>query len=326
MTERKESSVDIIDRDLKNEDLSPLFPYSFIFRSRDELNEHITNKLTCNGVFYYTKVVLGIFTLILPLFNVFSVYRAMIYQREDFADLYSVFHSLIFYGEFALVHFLVLGTLILFIIHHIKSKTGLFSSRGDWVNLLDAQFTLMAFNLIKLIPILAVNGFNFLSTQISVTAPIFLRYSRSSQVVAFTVLAIAVSFQAIVLVGLLILINLVKVYQVSFVGEIKDPLLWTVNQWLLFIGFAANIINITDIPTVSQLSFMWDITNKYWSHDVDLWLHDPLASKRKVYIYDQIARHIGFVKTFFWVRTMSAIDLHALVRLPPPDERQSENL
>ena len=110
----------------------------------------------------------------------------------------------------------------------------------------------MAFNLIKLIPILAVNGFNFLFMQIAVTASIFLKYSRSSQALAFTLLSIVIVIQVIFLIGSLIFINLIKVYQVSFVGEVRDPLLWTINQWLLFIGFAANIINITDIPTVSQ--------------------------------------------------------------------------
>ena len=326
MSERKQSSVNIVHRvDLEHEDSSPLFPNPFVFRSRDELNEHITNKLISNRVVYYTKVILGIFTLLLPLFNLFTVYRSVIYQPEDFADTYSVFHSLIFYGEFVLVHCLLLGILILFIIHNFKNGSRPCSSGGEWINLLDLEFTLMAFNLIKLIPILAVNGFNFLFMQIAVTASIFLKYSRSSQALAFTLLSIVIVIQVIFLIGSLIFIHLIKVYQVSFVGEVRDPLLWTINQWLLFIGFAANIINITDIPTVSQLSFMWDITNKTWSSDTNLWFHDQFASKRKIDVFDQICRKIGFIKAFLWVRTMSAIDLHGIVRLHPAHQHPSQD-
>jgi hypothetical protein len=139
-------------------------------------------------------------------------------------------------------------------------------------------------------------------------------------------LGLLIFIQIIILIGLLILLNLVKVYQVSFVGQTTNPLQWPINQWLLFIGFAANIINITDTPTISQLSFMWDLTNKNWSDDSDLWVPDHLAPKRKSYIVDKICENFGFIKTFLWIRTMSAIDLHALVRLTPSIQHSSEHI
>jgi hypothetical protein len=270
--------------------------------------------------------VLGVLTLILPLFNAFSIYRAMIYQRKDFSDAYSTFHGIIFYGEFAIVHILLLFTLISFIIHSCKGNNSSFSMKGRWINFLDIEFTLMAFNMLKLVPVLSVNGFNFLFNQICICAPTFRLYSRSSQIIAFTVLIFAIFIQLIVLLSIIMLMILVKVYQVSFVGEIKNPLEWTINYWLLFIGFAANIINITDTPTISQLSFMWNITNQTWSEDSNIWIHDQFVEKRKNYLYDQICQRIGFIKAFFWVRTMSAIDLHCLIRLPTSIENPSERV
>jgi hypothetical protein len=86
---------------------SPLFPYTFVFRSRTQLNEHIPSEFTNDGVVYYPKLVSGLITLILPLFNVFTIYRNVIHQREDFDDAYSVFHSIAFYGEFIELHFLI---------------------------------------------------------------------------------------------------------------------------------------------------------------------------------------------------------------------------
>jgi hypothetical protein len=224
----------------------------------------------------------------------------MIYQREDFSDAYSTFHAIIFYGEFAIVHGLLLITLILFIIHSIKNDYSSSLNRGRWINFFDTEFTLMAFNMLKLVPVLSVNGFNFLFQQIYICAPIFRMYSRSSQIFTFTILIFAIFIQLI--------------------------FEWTINYWLLFIGFAANIINITDIPTISQLSFMWKIPNQTWSDDSNIWLHDRFAAKRKAYLFNQICQTLGFVKTFLWVRTMSAIDLHCLIRLPPSAEDISERL
>jgi hypothetical protein len=306
--------------------LSPLFPYPFVFRNRDELNEYISSKLTLNGVVYYTKVVLGCFTFILPIFNMFMIYRSLLSQEKSFSDVYNIFHSIIFYGEFILVHLLLFVTLIFFIIDSLKDNNSLCLNKGRWIDFLDLEFTLMAFNMIKLIPILSLNGFNFVFTQICISGSIFKNYSRSSKIIAFIVLTFAIFIQFIFLLGLILLLILIKVYQISFVGEIINPLEWKINNWFLFIGFSANIINITDTPTISQLSFMWNITNETWSEDSNIWLHDQLGPKRKIYIFDQISQKIGFIKAFLWVRTMSAIDLHSLVRLPPPDERDSEHL
>jgi hypothetical protein len=309
-----------------NENDDILFPYPFAFRNRDQLIEHISSKLTCNGAVYYTKIVLGVLTLILPMFNAFSIYRAMIYQRKDFSDIYSTFHGIIFYGEFAIVHTLLIINLIFFIIHNLKGDYSLSSSKGRWINFLDIEFTLMAFNMLKMVPVFSVNGFNFLYKQICICTPTFRLYSRSSQIIAFIVLILSIFIQLILLLGIIMLMILVKVYQISFVGEINNPLEWTISNWLLFIGFAANIINITDTPTISQLSFMWNITNQTWSHDSDLWIHDQFEERRKIYLYDQICQSIGFIKAFFWVRTMSAIDLHYLIRLPPSVENPSERV
>jgi hypothetical protein len=325
----KKSSENINQHDMENGDISSssiLFPYPFVFRNREQLNEYISTKLTSNGAVYYTKLVLGLLTLILPLFNAFSIYRNIIYQREDFSDVYSAFHAIIFYGEFAIVHVLLLITLILFIIHSIKDDYSSSLIRGRWIIFFDTEFTLMAFNMIKMVPVLSVNGFNFLCKQICICVPIFRMYSRSSQIIAFTVLVLVIFIQLIFLLGVIILMILVKVYQISFVGELRNPLEWTINYWLLFIGFAANIINITDTPTISQLSFMWEIPNQTWSSNLNLWLHDKLASKRKAYLFNQICQTLGFVKAFLWVRTMSAIDLHCLIRLPPSDEDTSKRI
>ncbi|UJR19878.1 hypothetical protein I4U23_023011 [Adineta vaga] len=314
--EGKEASMNF---DLEKNDItSPLFPYPFIFRNQQQLKEYIWHYLTKNKVLHVTKLVLGVLTLVLPLLNVFMVYRSLIHQQEDSADVYSVFHSIIFYGEFVLVHVLVFGTLIAFLYRKFKNTQSICSNKGEWINLLDMEITFMAFNMIKLIPIISLNSFNLLMKQISICAPIFLRYSRSSQIVTFSLLTLFILMELVVVIILLLSISLVKVYQVSFVGEKLNPLVWTHNQWLLFIGFAANIINITDTPTVSQLSFMWDITNKTWSDDVNMWFIDEFARKRKTYILDEICEKLGFVKGFLWVRTMSAIDLHCIVRLPPP--------
>jgi hypothetical protein len=329
MSVNKKSSESINQNDVEKGETSSsslLFPYPFVFRTRDQLNEYISTKLTSNGAVYYTKLVLGLLTLILPMFNAFSIYRNIIYQREDFSDAYSTFHAIIFYGEFAIVHGLLLITLILFIIHSIKDDYSSSLNRGRWINFFDTEFTLMAFNMLKLVPVLSVNGFNFLFQQIYICAPIFRMYSRSSQIFTFTILIFAIFIQLIFLLGIIMLMILVKVYQVSFVGEITNPLEWTINYWLLFIGFAANIINITDIPTISQLSFMWKIPNQTWSDDSNIWLHDRFAAKRKAYLFNQICQTLGFVKTFLWVRTMSAIDLHCLIRLPPSAEDISERL
>ncbi|CAF0952074.1 unnamed protein product [Adineta ricciae] len=319
-----EHSIDL-DHEGKDE-TSALFPYPFTFRTREQLQEYFVKELTKNRVVYVIKIVLGSLTLVLPLLNVFMVYRSVVYQREDFGDTYSAFHSIIFYGEFALVHVTVFFVLIDFLYHKLKSRQSLFSNKGEWVNLLDVEFTFMAFNLIKLIPILSVNSFNFILTEISICTPIFLKYSRSVQAVTFTLLTLIISIQVIIVLALLLLINLVKVYQVSFVGETRNPLLWSQNQWLLFIGFAANIINITDTPTISQLSFMWTLMNKTWSHDTNMWFMDKLGSKRKIHIVNQLYERLGFLKAFLWLRTMSAIDLHCIVRLPPPLEESSSHM
>ncbi|CAF1173555.1 unnamed protein product [Adineta steineri] len=304
---------------------SQLFSNTFIFRNEEQLEEYISNKITYNPVSYHLKIILGILTLILPVFNLFMVYRSVIYQPEDFADIYSVFHSIIFYGEFTLVHLLLFYTLIKFLIENFKNKYVLCSGQGRWINLLDVEFTLMAFNMIKLIPIISLTGFNFLSTQIYVCTPIFKKYSKSIRIILFCIFIFVISFQIIFLISLLLLLLLIKVYQVSFVGQTRNPSNWPINQWLLFLGFSANIINITDTPTITQLAFMWNITSRIWSNDSNMWIPDRLLLKRKIYIYDRFCEKFGFIKSFFWIRTMSAIDVHSLVRLSPSVERISEN-
>ena len=79
--------------------------------------------------------------------------------------------------------------------------------------------------MIKLFSVLSVNDFHFLFIQINLCAVTFPQYSRSSKILAFIVLILAIFFQTI---GLLALI-LVKVYQISFVGEYANPLDWPVT-------------------------------------------------------------------------------------------------
>ena len=327
-SEQKSSEIENSHR-LENGEQSSLslqFPYPFIFRNDDQIIEYIQEKLPSNKVVYYTKLLLGPLTLILPLFNLFSIYRSLIYQRKSVSDSYTVFHSIIFYGEFAIVHLLLIWTLIRFLVDGFTIDSSSHLNKSRWINLLDTEFTLMAFNMIKLVPVLSVSGFNFISLQMGLCASIFPVYSCSSQVIAFSFLVFVVLVEILFLLSLIMLMMLVKVYQVSFVGEISNPLEWTVNDWLLFIGFAANIINITDTPIISQLAHMWNITNRTWAADSNLWLHDQFAEKRKILIYQRILEKLGFIKTFFWVRTMSAIDLHCLVRLPPASANSSEQL
>jgi hypothetical protein len=50
-----------------------------------------------------------------------------------------------------------------------------------WIYFLDVQFTLMIFGVLKLMPIISVHGFNFLSTHINVIVPIVQKYSRLFQ-------------------------------------------------------------------------------------------------------------------------------------------------
>jgi hypothetical protein len=56
-------------------------------------------------------------------------------------------------------------------------------SPSRWIYFLDVQFTLMIFGLLKLMPIISVHGFNFLSTHIDVIVPIV-------QMFAFTIVAL----------------------------------------------------------------------------------------------------------------------------------------
>ncbi|CAF1467249.1 unnamed protein product [Adineta ricciae] len=297
-----------------------LFPYPFIFRDRNELTKYISDDLKTNQIVYNTKLLLGLLTLVLPTLNMFMIYHSVIHQQEDFADTYSTFHSIIYYGEFTLVHLLLFGTFVRFLCNIYKAKKSLCASKGEWVNLLDTEFTLMAFNMIKLIPIVSLNGFNIISKEISISVSVFSNYSRPKRIISFTILTLIIFIELITLISTLFLLTLVKVYQISFVGHVSDPSEWTSDQWLLFIGFAANIINITDTPTISQLSSMWDLTNKTWSNDVKLWFVDDQAAERKSYVIDQICKAFGFIKTFLWVRTVTANDLHCLVRLPPSEQ------
>jgi hypothetical protein len=298
----------------------PLFPSLFVFRDRAQLHEHILEKFTKDRVIYYPKLLSGFITLILPIFNIFTIYRNMIYQRQNPSNGYNVFHLIIFYGEFVEVHTLMLGALFLFILRVRKHYWPSWPGSGRWIHFLDIEFTLMTFDMFKLIPLISVNGFKFILTQIYVTVPTFRKHSLSSQILAFTVLVIAVCLQFVFLLALLLIIVLVKVYQLSFVGEVKDPLQWTINQWLLFTGFSANIINLGDIPTISQLSYMWAIISHTWSPDSNMWLSDEYAATRQIYLAAQICRRLGTVKGFLWLRAMSADDLHSLIRLPPSAE------
>jgi hypothetical protein len=79
---------------------------------------------------------------------------------------------------------------------------------------------------------------------------------------------------------LLIVIILVKVYQLSFAGQMINLFLWTMNQWFLFVGFSANIINLSNIPTISQISFLWNICNQTWSLYSSMWIKDELTATR----------------------------------------------
>ena len=77
-------------------------------------------------------------------------------------------------------------------------------------------------------------------------------------------------------------------------------------QWFLFVGFCGNIVNLSDIPTISQVFFMWDISNQNWSED-------KLAETRKIHLFTQICERLGFIRGFLWLRTMSTSDLRCLV-------------
>jgi len=59
-----------------------------------------------------------------------------------------------------------------------------------WIYFLDVQFTLMIFGVSKLLPIISVHGFNFLSTHINVIVPIVQKYSRLFQMFAFLIVAL----------------------------------------------------------------------------------------------------------------------------------------
>jgi hypothetical protein len=56
----KKSSEIISEDNVENGDTSStlLFPYPFGFCNRDQLNEHISSKLTCNEAIYYTIIIL----------------------------------------------------------------------------------------------------------------------------------------------------------------------------------------------------------------------------------------------------------------------------
>jgi hypothetical protein len=162
-------------------------------------------------------------TLFLPLFNVFTIYRNVIRQCEDFDDAYSAFHSIVFYGEFIELHLLIVISLIYFMIQNLKCDYSSCPCKSRWIYFLDIQFTLMTFGMLKLIPIISTNGFTFLFTQINLAVPMIRKYSKLSQIILFALLILSFFFQFVLLFGLLILIILVRVYQLSFVGCRDDP-------------------------------------------------------------------------------------------------------
>ena len=323
MMVEKKSTVEI---NLDDQSSSELFPYPFVFRTRSELSEHISQKFDHDRILYYPKLVSGLSTLILPLFNVFTIYRNVIHQREDFADAYSIFHSIVFYGEFLQLHLFIWIFFIVFTFRNLKSGKTFCPSKGRWIYFFDVLFTLMTFGMLKLVPIFSTHGINFLYTQMNFIIPVIRKLSKSLQPIAFIILILLMFIEFLFLFGLLILIILVKVYQLSFVGEVESPSQWSINQWFLFIGFCGNIINLSDIPTISQASFMWDISNQNWSEDSNTWSQDKFAETRKIHLFTEICQTLGFIKGFLWLRSMSASDLHSLVRSPSSTEHSSDHV
>jgi hypothetical protein len=84
--------------------------------------------------------------------------------------------------------------------------------------------------MVKLIPIFSTNGFSFLFTQINVTVPFIRKYSRFSQIIPFTILILTI---------------LVKVYQLSFVGQVTDPFERTI-YWI-FSKYHSSVVKLPEM-------------------------------------------------------------------------------